>query len=146
MNPRSTLPYLCSFFCTLAQKISQKHGNIIDGMPQVSSVNKYVSSTRLFVAYLFINQHFSALRQSNHLRTVIKNCCVFSVITVLKHEANLMVNCVCSAGMPHLYRMNQLCKFCDLELSSCSGTGTCMSNCSITSTCMDISEVCVAIW
>uniref|UniRef100_A0A8C4EUR7 TGF-beta receptor type-2 n=1 Tax=Dicentrarchus labrax TaxID=13489 RepID=A0A8C4EUR7_DICLA len=54
--------------------------------------------------------------------------------------------CVCSAGMPSFYPMPQLCKFCDLELSSCSGTGTCMSNCSITSICMDFSEVCVAIW
>lgn len=51
-----------------------------------------------------------------------------------------------TAGMPFFFTMNQLCKFCDLELSSCSGTGTCLSNCSITSTCMENSEVCVAIW
>lgn len=51
-----------------------------------------------------------------------------------------------SAGMPFFFTMNQLCKFCDLELSSCSGTGTCLSNCSITSTCVENSEVCVAIW
>ncbi|XP_070823360.1 TGF-beta receptor type-2 [Chaetodon trifascialis] len=51
-----------------------------------------------------------------------------------------------TAGMPPFYPMRQLCKFCDLELSSCSGTGTCMSNCSITSICQDSSEVCVAIW
>ncbi|XP_029283582.1 TGF-beta receptor type-2-like [Cottoperca gobio] len=49
-------------------------------------------------------------------------------------------------GMPSFYPMSQLCKFCDLELSSCSGTGTCMSNCSITSICMDSNEVCVSIW
>ncbi|XP_034083896.1 TGF-beta receptor type-2-like [Gymnodraco acuticeps] len=49
-------------------------------------------------------------------------------------------------GMPPLYPMSQLCMFCDLELSSCSGTGTCMSNCSITSTCDDSNEVCVSIW
>ncbi|XP_068999591.1 TGF-beta receptor type-2-like [Embiotoca jacksoni] len=51
-----------------------------------------------------------------------------------------------TAGMPPFYPLSQLCKFCDLELSSCSGTGTCMSNCSITSICDNISEVCVAIW
>lgn len=51
-----------------------------------------------------------------------------------------------TAGMPPFYPMSQLCKFCDLELSSCSGTGTCMSNCSITSICMDSNEVCVSIW
>uniref|UniRef100_UPI0037E97D24 TGF-beta receptor type-2-like n=1 Tax=Semicossyphus pulcher TaxID=241346 RepID=UPI0037E97D24 len=51
-----------------------------------------------------------------------------------------------AAGMPSFYPMSQLCKFCDLELSSCSGTGTCMSNCSITSICPDPTEVCVAIW
>lgn len=111
----------------------------------VQSINMFPELGYL-LQNLFINQQFSALRQSDHLRTIIKNCCVFSVIQVLKHEDNLMVNCVCSAGMPHLYPMNQLCKFCDLELSSCSGTGTCMSNCSITSTCPEFSEVCVAIW
>ncbi|XP_041798894.1 TGF-beta receptor type-2-like [Chelmon rostratus] len=51
-----------------------------------------------------------------------------------------------AAGMPPFYHMKQLCKFCDVELSSCSGTGTCMSNCTITSICVDSSEVCVAIW
>ncbi|XP_019946595.2 TGF-beta receptor type-2-like isoform X1 [Paralichthys olivaceus] len=48
--------------------------------------------------------------------------------------------------MPPSYPLSQLCKFCDLELSMCSGTGTCMSNCSITSICQDSNEVCVAIW
>ncbi|KAK2844060.1 hypothetical protein Q5P01_010719 [Channa striata] len=51
-----------------------------------------------------------------------------------------------TADMPPLYPMSKLCKFCDLEPSLCSGTGTCMSNCSITSICNEISEVCVAIW
>ncbi|KAI3361514.1 hypothetical protein L3Q82_013660, partial [Scortum barcoo] len=55
--------------------------------------------------------------------------------------------CVCvSAGMNSFYSISQLCKFCDLELSSCSGTGTCESNCSITSICSEPEEVCVAIW
>ncbi|CAJ1061396.1 TGF-beta receptor type-2-like isoform X1 [Xyrichtys novacula] len=51
-----------------------------------------------------------------------------------------------TAGMLHLYPLRQLCKFCDVELSSCSGTGTCITNCSITSICSDVSEVCVSIW
>lgn len=50
-----------------------------------------------------------------------------------------------AAGLP-LYPMNQLCKFCDVELSTCSGTGTCTTNCSITSICDEPMEVCVAIW
>ncbi|XP_034554658.1 TGF-beta receptor type-2-like isoform X2 [Notolabrus celidotus] len=48
--------------------------------------------------------------------------------------------------MLFLFPMRQLCKFCDLEPSSCSGTGTCITNCSITSICGGINEVCVAIW
>ncbi|XP_028327446.1 TGF-beta receptor type-2-like isoform X2 [Gouania willdenowi] len=44
------------------------------------------------------------------------------------------------------FRMNELCKFCDVEASSCSGTGTCMSNCSISSTCVHYADVCVTIW
>ncbi|XP_041649090.1 TGF-beta receptor type-2 [Cheilinus undulatus] len=51
-----------------------------------------------------------------------------------------------TAGLLQLYPMSQLCRFCDVEMSSCSGTGTCMSNCSITSICGDNSEVCVSIW
>ncbi|XP_022072635.1 TGF-beta receptor type-2 [Acanthochromis polyacanthus] len=51
-----------------------------------------------------------------------------------------------TADRPPFYPMNQLCKFCDLEPSTCSGTGACLSNCSITSICNSVSEVCVAIW
>ncbi|XP_029929139.1 TGF-beta receptor type-2-like [Myripristis murdjan] len=50
------------------------------------------------------------------------------------------------AGMLPQPIMSHLCKFCDLEPSSCNGTGTCLSNCSITSICMEKKEVCVAIW
>uniref|UniRef100_A0A7N8WKJ8 TGF-beta receptor type-2 n=1 Tax=Mastacembelus armatus TaxID=205130 RepID=A0A7N8WKJ8_9TELE len=53
--------------------------------------------------------------------------------------------CVCSTGIPFL-PLHQLCRFCDLRLSSCSGAGTCMSNCNITSICLQAFEVCVAIW
>ncbi|KAJ0000060.1 hypothetical protein NQD34_011902 [Periophthalmus magnuspinnatus] len=51
-----------------------------------------------------------------------------------------------SAGIPMLYPLSALCKFCDVEPSSCTGTGTCMTNCSITSICAQKSEVCVTIW
>lgn len=63
-----------------------------------------------------------------------------------QNETKLMLNCVCSAGLPFQFTMTEVCKFCDLEVSSCSGTGTCMSNCSRTAICADPSEVCVAIW
>ncbi|XP_034029768.1 TGF-beta receptor type-2-like [Thalassophryne amazonica] len=49
-------------------------------------------------------------------------------------------------GMLPPFGMHQLCKFCDVEPSSCHGTGTCMTNCSISSTCLEKDEVCVAIW
>ncbi|XP_074539599.1 TGF-beta receptor type-2 [Halichoeres trimaculatus] len=51
-----------------------------------------------------------------------------------------------TAGMLPLYPMSQLCKFCDVQLSPCSGTGTCTTNCSISSICEDANEVCVSIW
>ncbi|XP_058504420.1 TGF-beta receptor type-2 [Solea solea] len=63
--------------------------------------------------------------------------CVFLVAVLLEPG---------TADLPPFYPLRQLCKFCDGELSSCTGTGTCMSNCSITSICMDTSDVCVAIW
>lgn len=62
---------------------------------------------------------------------------VFFLTVLLEHGA---------AGLPSLYPLSKLCKFCDLELSSCGGTGTCTSNCSITSICGEQQEVCVAIW
>uniref|UniRef100_A0A673C600 TGF-beta receptor type-2 n=1 Tax=Sphaeramia orbicularis TaxID=375764 RepID=A0A673C600_9TELE len=51
-----------------------------------------------------------------------------------------------SKRMPALYPLHLLCKFCDVEPTSCSGTGTCMTNCSITSICSLQTEVCVSIW
>lgn len=50
------------------------------------------------------------------------------------------------AGVPSLLPVHQLCKFCDVEPSDCTGTGTCTSSCSITSICQLPEEVCVAIW
>ncbi|XP_053489337.1 TGF-beta receptor type-2 isoform X2 [Ictalurus furcatus] len=40
----------------------------------------------------------------------------------------------------------KLCKFCDVQISTCNGSGTCKVNCSITSICENSDEVCVAIW
>ncbi|XP_029958158.1 TGF-beta receptor type-2-like [Salarias fasciatus] len=51
-----------------------------------------------------------------------------------------------TADKPPFYPLNKLCKFCDVDLSSCSGTGSCTSNCSITAICDFFNEVCVAIW
>uniref|UniRef100_A0A673CA15 TGF-beta receptor type-2 n=1 Tax=Sphaeramia orbicularis TaxID=375764 RepID=A0A673CA15_9TELE len=59
---------------------------------------------------------------------------------------NLMDIFMSSTGMPALYPLHLLCKFCDVEPTSCSGTGTCMTNCSITSICSLQTEVCVSIW
>uniref|UniRef100_A0A673CFK1 TGF-beta receptor type-2 n=1 Tax=Sphaeramia orbicularis TaxID=375764 RepID=A0A673CFK1_9TELE len=61
-------------------------------------------------------------------------------------QNNLMDIFMSSTGMPALYPLHLLCKFCDVEPTSCSGTGTCMTNCSITSICSLQTEVCVSIW
>lgn len=47
--------------------------------------------------------------------------------------------------VPETYKSN-LCKFCDVQPSTCNGTGECLINCSITSICEGSDEVCVAIW
>uniref|UniRef100_A0A3P8VRH2 TGF-beta receptor type-2 n=1 Tax=Cynoglossus semilaevis TaxID=244447 RepID=A0A3P8VRH2_CYNSE len=70
------------------------------------------------------------------LRAVVTVCLLATVLLVEPGTADL----------PPFYPLRQLCKFCDVELASCPGTGTCMSNCSITSICVESSEVCVAIW
>lgn len=43
-------------------------------------------------------------------------------------------------------KLSQLCKFCDVRLSTCDNQKSCMSNCSITSICEKPQEVCVAVW
>ncbi|XP_046703134.1 TGF-beta receptor type-2 isoform X3 [Silurus meridionalis] len=48
--------------------------------------------------------------------------------------------------VPGRVKINSLCKFCDVQPSTCTGTGTCKINCSITSICEHTDEVCVAIW
>ncbi|XP_076862347.1 TGF-beta receptor type-2 isoform X2 [Brachyhypopomus gauderio] len=51
---------------------------------------------------------------------------------------------------PHRYptrlSFNQLCKFCDVRLTDCKPTGSCLSNCNISSICERREEVCVAVW
>ncbi|XP_026875077.2 TGF-beta receptor type-2 isoform X1 [Electrophorus electricus] len=48
--------------------------------------------------------------------------------------------------VPGIFTLMKLCKFCDVEPSSCNGTGICQANCSITAICPNSDEVCVAIW
>uniref|UniRef100_A0A8B9G1U4 Serine/threonine-protein kinase receptor n=1 Tax=Amazona collaria TaxID=241587 RepID=A0A8B9G1U4_9PSIT len=43
-------------------------------------------------------------------------------------------------------QMPNLCKFCDVKVTTCSNQHQCKSNCNITSICEKNSEVCVAIW
>ncbi|KAK3572452.1 hypothetical protein QTP86_032670 [Hemibagrus guttatus] len=48
--------------------------------------------------------------------------------------------------VPSRIKINKLCKFCDVQLSTCDGSGACQVNCSITSICEQNDEICVAIW
>ncbi|XP_005743015.1 TGF-beta receptor type-2 isoform X1 [Pundamilia nyererei] len=49
-----------------------------------------------------------------------------------------------AAGL--VFQLHELCKFCDVELTSCNGTGICKTNCGISSICEKPTEVCVSIW
>ncbi|XP_028819479.1 TGF-beta receptor type-2-like [Denticeps clupeoides] len=44
------------------------------------------------------------------------------------------------------YQLKQLCKFCDLQPSTCDNVSNCCSNCSITAICPSEGDVCVSIW
>ncbi|XP_030637277.1 TGF-beta receptor type-2 isoform X2 [Chanos chanos] len=44
------------------------------------------------------------------------------------------------------FKLSKLCKFCDVQLSTCNGTGSCVSNCTITAICQSAEEICVAVW
>uniref|UniRef100_A0A8C8IHT1 Serine/threonine-protein kinase receptor n=1 Tax=Oncorhynchus tshawytscha TaxID=74940 RepID=A0A8C8IHT1_ONCTS len=46
----------------------------------------------------------------------------------------------------NMLKLKRLCKFCDVESTSCAGTGSCMADCSITSICPHPEDVCVSIW
>ncbi|XP_028673678.1 TGF-beta receptor type-2 isoform X2 [Erpetoichthys calabaricus] len=63
--------------------------------------------------------------------------------------------CVCSAlplDVPGLvyphgdFVIRNLCKFCDLEDSTCDGADKCTSECKKTAICAAVDEVCVTIW
>ncbi|XP_054671088.1 TGF-beta receptor type-2 [Grus americana] len=43
-------------------------------------------------------------------------------------------------------QMPNLCKFCDIKVTTCSNQHPCKSNCNITAICEKNNEVCVAIW
>ncbi|XP_055750713.1 TGF-beta receptor type-2-like isoform X3 [Salvelinus fontinalis] len=45
-----------------------------------------------------------------------------------------------------MLKLKRLCKFCDVESTSCTGTGSCMTACSITAICPHPEDVCVSIW
>ncbi|CAL8365033.1 unnamed protein product [Arctogadus glacialis] len=47
---------------------------------------------------------------------------------------------------PGLLKQSQLCKFCDVRPTNCTGVGRCEAGCEISSTCAHTSEVCVTIW
>uniref|UniRef100_A0A3B5MP94 Serine/threonine-protein kinase receptor n=1 Tax=Xiphophorus couchianus TaxID=32473 RepID=A0A3B5MP94_9TELE len=42
--------------------------------------------------------------------------------------------------------IKQLCRFCDLQATTCLGKGICKVDCDITSICPDDNDVCVSIW
>ncbi|XP_037549293.1 TGF-beta receptor type-2 [Nematolebias whitei] len=43
-------------------------------------------------------------------------------------------------------KIKRLCKFCDVQATTCTGKGTCEVECNKTSICSDDDEVCVTIW
>ncbi|CAL8248520.1 unnamed protein product [Lota lota] len=67
---------------------------------------------------------------------------LFPILTLFVLESGASIASMFHPPMP----LRKLCKFCDLEPSSCNGTATCFSNCSITSICSEDEEICVAIW
>ncbi|XP_062847406.1 TGF-beta receptor type-2 [Trichomycterus rosablanca] len=72
-------------------------------------------------------------------------CSVFWWLAIFVFSAMSDRNVV---GMvaPSALIIKALCKFCDVELSNCNGTGTCKVSCEITSICEEPDQVCVAIW
>ncbi|XP_026088240.1 TGF-beta receptor type-2-like [Carassius auratus] len=45
-----------------------------------------------------------------------------------------------------VFRLSQLCKFCDAESTACAATGVCETSCNIASICESPDEVCVSAW
>ncbi|XP_068603096.1 TGF-beta receptor type-2 [Brachionichthys hirsutus] len=46
----------------------------------------------------------------------------------------------------YVVKLRRLCKFCDLQESTCAGTGSCTVECDITAICLEKEDVCVSIW
>lgn len=44
------------------------------------------------------------------------------------------------------YKLVQLCKFCDIQSTTCNDTGICESSCNISAVCESPHEVCVGSW
>ncbi|XP_039521860.1 TGF-beta receptor type-2-like isoform X2 [Pimephales promelas] len=51
-----------------------------------------------------------------------------------------------SASVIKEFKVPQLCKFCDIEFTTCNATGVCESFCKVTSICENPEEVCVSSW
>uniref|UniRef100_UPI003AB0AFD0 TGF-beta receptor type-2-like isoform X3 n=1 Tax=Centroberyx gerrardi TaxID=166262 RepID=UPI003AB0AFD0 len=45
-----------------------------------------------------------------------------------------------------MIKLRKLCKFCDEQPTSCTGTGSCKVECDITAICPHVNDVCVSIW
>uniref|UniRef100_UPI003AAFE686 TGF-beta receptor type-2-like isoform X4 n=1 Tax=Centroberyx gerrardi TaxID=166262 RepID=UPI003AAFE686 len=46
----------------------------------------------------------------------------------------------------YMIKLRKLCKFCDEQPTSCTGTGSCKVECDITAICPHVNDVCVSIW
>ncbi|KAK2830545.1 hypothetical protein Q5P01_018476 [Channa striata] len=46
----------------------------------------------------------------------------------------------------NVMNIRRLCKFCDVQATSCTGKGSCQVECNITSICPNDEDVCVSIW
>ncbi|XP_051520552.1 TGF-beta receptor type-2 [Myxocyprinus asiaticus] len=44
------------------------------------------------------------------------------------------------------FKLRKICRFCDIESTTCNATGVCDSACNITSICESPNEVCVGVW
>ncbi|XP_072139631.1 TGF-beta receptor type-2 [Mobula birostris] len=72
---------------------------------------------------------------------------VFPFFTALEFSGVLRA-CGKQKGNPfsNMLRFNELCRFCDMEPTNCTNTGSCISNCNKSSICESRDEVCVSIW
>ncbi|KAJ8002211.1 hypothetical protein DPEC_G00177540 [Dallia pectoralis] len=78
----------------------------------------------------------------NGTGTCSSNCPITSTCSLeRRNESSYSMETLCHDPRKPLYDVqlddykSYLCRFCDVQPSSCNGTGTCSSNCPITSTC-----------